>query len=113
VPSLQTHDEAREVVEEKLEKAYSKMRKRAEARERWRKRGNAKRAPVINEKVLVKTQPISDAVRGLTAKFMDIYEGPFVISKHVGHETYQIGYERGKVRGEFNKRHLKHYKEDE
>jgi hypothetical protein len=112
-PKLQTHDEAREGLEEKMEKAYRKMRKRADARAKRRKRGNAKWTPVINEKVLVKTQPVSDAVRGITAKFMDVYEGPFLISKHVGHETYQIRDERGKVRGEFNKRQLKPYKEEE
>ena len=110
VPNLLNHDEAGEGLEEKLEKAYYKIRKRAEARKRRRKRGNTTWEPVINERVLVRTQPISDAVRGITAKFMDIYEGPFLISKNVGHAAYEIKDEKGKVRGEFNKRQLKPYK---
>jgi hypothetical protein len=44
---------------------------------------------------------------------MDIYEGPFLISKNVGHAAYKIKNEKGKVRGEINKRLLKPYKEEE
>jgi hypothetical protein len=88
------------------------MRRRAEAREKRRKRGNAKWEPKMNERVLVKTQPMSDAVKGITAKFMYIYEGPFLISKILDHSAYEIKDERGKVRGEFNKKQLKPYREE-
>jgi hypothetical protein len=47
VPNLQYLNQE-EGIEEKLEKAYCKMRKRAEIRERRRKRGNAKWEPKIN-----------------------------------------------------------------
>ena len=33
-------------------------------------------------KVLVKTQPMSDAVKGITAKFMYIFEAPFLVRKN-------------------------------
>jgi hypothetical protein len=109
VPNL---DHKEEEIEVKLEKAYSRMRRRAEARERRRKRGNAKWEPKMNDKVLVKTQPMSDAVKGITAKFMYVYEGPFLINKVLDHSAYEIRDERGKVRGEFNKKQLKPYKEE-
>jgi hypothetical protein len=111
-PNIQTLDQE-EDIQEKLKKASDKMKLKAEARKRRRRRGNAIWEPVVNEQVLVKTQPVSDAARGLTAKFMHIYEGPFMIGKSVGHDTYQIREESGKVRGEFNKRQLKPYRQEE
>jgi hypothetical protein len=60
----------------------------------------------------IKTQPMSDAVRGITSKFMYIYEGPFWISKILDHSAYELKDECGKVRGEFNKRQLKPYREE-
>jgi hypothetical protein len=60
----------------------------------------------LNEKVLVKTQPISEAVKRITAKFMYLFEGPFLISKILDYSAYELKDERGKVRGEFNKRQL-------
>ena len=57
-------------------------------------------------KVLVKTQPMSDAVKGITAKFMYIFEGPFLVSKILGHSAYELKNEGGKVCGEFNKKQL-------
>ena len=48
MPSLQTLDQEGEVIEEKLEKAYYKIRKRAETRGRRRKRGNAEWEPKVN-----------------------------------------------------------------
>jgi hypothetical protein len=89
------------------------MRKRAEARGRRRKRGNAEWEPKVNEKVLVKTQPMSDAVKGITAKCMYIFEGPFLVSKILDHSAYELKDEWGKVRGEFNKKQLKQYREEE
>jgi hypothetical protein len=112
MPSIQTIDQEGEGIEEKLEKAYYKMRKRAKARGRRRKRGNAEWEPKVNGKVLVKTQPMSDAVKGITAKFIYIFEGPFFVSKILDHSAYELKDEWGKVREEFNKMHLKQYKED-
>ena len=88
------------------------MKERAMARENRRKRGNAEWNPELNEKVLVKTQPISDAVRGITSKFLHLFQGPYRISKVLGHSAYELRDEQGKVRGEFNKKQLKQYKEE-
>jgi len=40
----------------------------------------------MNE-VLIKTQPRSDAVKGITAKFIYLYEGSFIISRILGHSA--------------------------
>ena len=66
----------------------------------------------MSDKVLVKTQPMSDAVKGITAKFLYIFEGPFLVSKILDHSVYELKDERGKVHGEFNEKQLKQYKEE-
>ena len=88
------------------------MKKRAMAREKCRKQGNAEWNPELNENVLVKTQPMSDAIRGIISKFLDLFQGPYRISKVLGHSAYELRDEQGKIRGEFNKKQLKRYKEE-
>ena len=113
IPSIQPLEQEEEGVEEKMKAAYTKMRKRAEARGRRRKRGNTKWEPRLDEKVLVKTQPMSDAVKGISAKFMYLFEGPFWVSKILDHSAYDLKDECGRIRGEFNKKQLKQYNEEE
>jgi len=110
MPSLPILDQG-EGIDEKLEKAYYKTRKRAETREKRRKRGNEAWEPKVNEKVLVKIQPMSDTVKGMAAKFMYIFEGPFLVSKILDHSAYELD-EWGKLCGEFNKKQLQQYKEE-
>ena len=64
------------------------------------------------KKVSVKSQPISDAVRRITSKFLHLFQGPYRFSKVLGHSAYELRDEQGKVRGEFNKKQLKQYKEE-
>jgi hypothetical protein len=52
------------------------------------------------------------AIKGITAKFIDIFEGPFIISKISDHSAYELKDEKGKMRGEFNKKQLKRYKDE-
>jgi len=47
----------------KVLKAYTKMKEKASKRDSRRKLGNSRLAPKVNDKVLVKTQPMSDAVK--------------------------------------------------
>jgi len=63
------------------------------------------------EKVLVRTQPMSDAVKGMTAKFMHVFEGPYIITKLLDHSAYELKDGSGKLRGEFNKKQLRMYQE--
>ena len=87
------------------------MINKAKLRERGHKRGNANWQPKLGEKVLVRTHPISEAIKGFTAKFSYLYEGPFSISKSLGHSAYEVRDEKGKVRGEFHIKQLRQYKE--
>lgn len=109
VPELRVLDIEEEDIEAKIEKAYAKMRNKAESREKRRKRGNMRWLPDVNDKVLVRKQPISEAIKGVTAKFSYVYEGPYTIGKVLGHSAYEIRDETGKVRGEFNLEQLKPY----
>jgi len=69
VPKESWPEQGDEGSEEKIRRAYAKMKKREIAREKRRKKGNAEWNPELNERVLVKTQPMSDAVKGTTSKF--------------------------------------------
>jgi hypothetical protein len=63
------------------------------------------------EKVLVRTQPMSDAIKGMTSKFMHVFEGPYIITKLLDHSAYELRDDSGKLRGEFNKKQLRLYQE--
>jgi len=67
----------------------------------------------VKEKVLVRAQPASHAAVGVTAKFIHPYEGPYIISRVIPSFTYELSTASGKVRGEFNKKSLKLYLEEE
>jgi len=110
--SLKNLPEA-ETIGDKVMKAYARMRKKARDRRERRKMGNKIWEPKVNEKVLVKSQPASDAVIGVTAKFIHPYEGPYIISRVIPPSTYEVSTTSGKVRGAFNKKALKPYLEEE
>jgi hypothetical protein len=112
LPKQSRSNQGEEENEEKIRRAYLKMKKKAIAREKCRKRGNAEWKPELNERVLIRTQPMSDAVRGITSKFMHLFQGPYVISKILDHSAYELKDEQGKKRGEFNKKQLRKYKEE-
>jgi hypothetical protein len=97
-PKVEGPDQEKESMEQKLENAYAGMRKRALAREKRPKRGNANWEPQLHEKVLVKVQPVSDATQVITSKFMHVYEGPYFICKVLNHSAYEVKDEKGKVR---------------
>jgi hypothetical protein len=60
--------------EEKIRRPYVKIKMKAIAKGKRRKRGKAEWNPELYEKLLVKTQLMSDAVRGITWKF-HLFEG--------------------------------------
>ena len=102
-----------ETIGDKVMKAYARMRKKAKDRRERRKKGNKTREPKVKEKVLVRAQPPSEAAVGVTAKFIHPYEGPYIISRVIPPSTYELSTTSGKVRGEFNKKSLKPYLEEE
>jgi hypothetical protein len=46
---------------------------------------------------------MSDAIKGMTSKFMHVFEGPYITTKLLDHSAYELRDESGKLRGEFNK----------
>jgi hypothetical protein len=82
------------------------MKVKAEKRNRKRT-GNTKWNPKTGDLVLVKCQTFSEAAQGITAKFQLIYEGPYIISKLISPSIYELTEVTGKIRGIFNKSHIK------
>jgi hypothetical protein len=113
MPKVQGPEQEEEDIAAKLEAAYAKMRQKAAVRERRQKKGNVIWTPKLNDKVLVRTQPMSDAIKGVTSKFMHVFEGPYLITRILDHSAYELRDESGKLRGEFNKKQLRMYQENE
>jgi hypothetical protein len=59
----------------------------------------------------VRTQPSSDAIAGVTGKFMRPYKGPYMISKVIPPSTVEVCDRNGKFKGQFNFKSIKVYKE--
>jgi hypothetical protein len=55
---------------------------------------------------------MSDGIKGITSKFVHVFEGPYIITKLLDHSAYELRDESGKLRGEFNKKQLRLYWED-
>jgi hypothetical protein len=98
-----------EAVADKVLKAYSRMKLKADKRNKKRTTGRTRWQPQLGESVLVKCQPSSDAVHGITSKFQRPYEGPYLINKIINPAIVEIADHEGKVRGIFNLKHLKPY----
>jgi hypothetical protein len=88
-----------------IKEAYAEMKRKA------LKRDYGMEHPQVGEEVLVRTEPVSDAIRRFTAKFAPIYEGSYTISKILEHGAYELLGGHGKIRGEFNKKQLSQYRE--
>ena len=59
----------------------------------------------------MRTQPSSDAIVGVTGKFIRPYEGPYMISKVIPPSTVEVCDRNGKIKGQFNLKSIKVYKE--
>jgi hypothetical protein len=100
-----------EEIQEKIAKAYERTKQRARDRKNKRKCGNATWRPELNDKVLVTTQPSSDAIAGVTGKFIRPYEGPYMISKIIPPSAVEVCDRNGRVKGQFNLKSVTIYKE--
>ncbi|GFG28292.1 hypothetical protein Cfor_11309, partial [Coptotermes formosanus] len=94
----------------KIAKAYEKMKEKLNARKKKKRKGNTHWKPKLNDKVLLRTHPVSEATAGITAKFFRPYQGPYVITKIIPPSTLELAEENGHIRGQFNRKLLK-YKE--
>ena len=64
LPSLPKREMKHEEIQEKIAKAYERMKQRGHDRKNKRKHGNVTWKPRVDDKVLVRTQPSSDAIGG-------------------------------------------------
>jgi hypothetical protein len=90
-------------------KPYIRMKLKAERRNLKRKTGHTQWHPTLKDLVLVKSQAASDATQGITAKLKMPYEGPYERSKMISSAIFEVSDQTGKIRGIFNKAHLKPY----
>jgi hypothetical protein len=98
-----------ESVHNKILKVYAKMKQRAEAKRNKRKNNHREWVPNIGDQVLVKGQPVSDAIQGITAKFQRPYVGPFSVKQCVNPYIYDLVDENGTVKGLYHLSHMKPY----
>ena len=90
---------------------YQKIRRKGEKRAQ---KHNGEKQQVrfsIGDLVLIRTNPISDLTNKITAKFCELYEGPYKIKDIKGGATYVVAEvdNLGSVRGIFNVRQMKPY----
>jgi len=63
----------------------------------------------LNEEVLLKCQPTSDAALGITEIFIKSFNSLWLIMTIMPSSCYEISGKEGKIRGTFNKTTLKKY----
>jgi hypothetical protein len=108
IPNFEHNPERTEdSIPNKLFKAYTKMKLKAEKRSRKRKVGKTKWEPTRNDLVPIKCQHASDAAQGVISKFQRPYEGPFLIREMINPNMYNVCDDQGKPRGLFHLRDLK------
>jgi hypothetical protein len=107
LPNLLKGEMKHEEIREKFVKAYERMKQRAHDRKNKRKHGNVTWKPRVDDKVLVRTQPSSDAIAGVTGKFIRPYEGPYLISKVISPSTVEVCDRNGKFKGQYNLKSIK------
>jgi hypothetical protein len=96
-----------EDLQDKITLAYFTLKKKAAKRKRRKQFGSTRWEPELNEEVLLKCQPTSDAALGIKAKFMTPYDGPWVITKVIPPSCYEIPDKEGKIRETSHKTALK------
>jgi hypothetical protein len=85
------------------------MKLKAEKRNKKRRTGRTQWKPELKELVVVKCQPASEAVQGITSKFQRPYEGPYLIQRMINTAIFELSDTEGRIGGIFNIKHLKPY----
>jgi hypothetical protein len=75
---------------------YVRMEK-AEKRNKGGKNYFSKWKPQVGNLVLAKCQAVSDAVDGITKKFVRPYDGPWKVTRVINPPTYEVANEQGKI----------------
>jgi hypothetical protein len=89
--------------------AHAKMKVKAKKRNKKEILGKSKWKPKIDDAVLVKCQPTSDASQGIIGKFHSPYEGPYKVSKLINPYMCELQDKEGRRRGVFHLSQLKPY----
>lgn len=79
----------------KIEFAKQRIRLKQNKRANKINAGNQMTSFPLGDLVLVKNHPVSNQIYGETAKLFEIYQGPFKISRKLGHSTYHISNDEG------------------
>jgi hypothetical protein len=109
IQGLPDGDSSAERLPDKIFKVYARMKQRAEAKRNRRKNNHREWVPNIGDQVLVRGQPVSDAIQGITAKFQRPYVGPFSVQQSVNPYLYELVDENGTIKGLYHLSHMKPY----
>jgi hypothetical protein len=77
-------------IEQKLVLAKSRIDRMRSKRARKLNEGRRHHTLQVNDKVLLKSHPLSRAAYGETAKFFEVYDGPFIIKEKLGDSTFHL-----------------------
>ena len=105
------HELMKEEMKNRHNELYQKMKRKGEQRAQKKNEESNKLKFKVGDLILVKTNPISDAVHKVTVKFCELYQGPYKVTSIKGGATYEVS-EINKpetVWGIFNVRQLKQY----
>uniref|UniRef100_A0ABD2X093 RNA-directed DNA polymerase n=1 Tax=Trichogramma kaykai TaxID=54128 RepID=A0ABD2X093_9HYME len=99
-------------VERKDQLAYDRIKnKRSRRADKVNeKRGNCDKF-LMGDKVLIKCKNSSDQENKILAKFMQIYEGPYIIKSILGENTYLLEDSNSRVKGQFHVNDLIRYRQ--
>jgi hypothetical protein len=98
-----------ENLQEKVLKAYIRMKEKAAKRNKRGKNSSSKWKPQVGDLVLAKCQAVSDAAGGITKKFARPYDGPWKVTRVINPTTYEVADEQGKITKDFNQNPMKPY----
>ena len=105
----------RELMREDMKNYHSELYQKIKGKGEWRARKKNEESNKlkfnVGDLILIKTNPISDVLNKVTAKFCELYEGPYKVTSIKREATYEVS-EINKpeaVRGVFNVRQLKSY----
>jgi hypothetical protein len=85
------------------------MKPKADRRNKRRKKVIHKWKPQVGDLVLSKCQPVSEAIKGVTSKFMGPFEGPWLILRVIPPSDFEISSLEAEIRGIFSKQALTSY----
>jgi hypothetical protein len=79
-----------EDLQTKIAKAYEKMKGKINTRNKKKRKDNRHWKPKLNDKALLRAQPVPDVTAGVTAKFLRPYQGPYVVTKVTPRSTFEL-----------------------